>query len=66
MFFISNATNMRKCLLIYFLLKTLISFSQLENNNWYFGNNAGLNFSTTPPTPITGSLSALTSNEIKV
>jgi gliding motility-associated-like protein len=50
---------MRKCLLIYFLLKTLISFSQLENNNWYFGNNAGLNFSTTPPTPITGSLSAL-------
>lgn len=57
--FISNSTNMRKCILIYFLLKSFISFSQLENNNWYFGNNAGLNFSTTPPTPITGSLSAL-------
>ncbi|MCC6702093.1 MAG: hypothetical protein IT221_11245, partial [Fluviicola sp.] len=32
---------------------------QLENNIWYFGTNAGLNFSTSPPTAILGSLSAL-------
>ncbi len=28
-------------------------FAQGEANNWYFGQNAGVNFSTTPPTPLT-------------
>lgn len=28
-------------------------FGQGEANNWYFGQNAGINFSTTPPTPLT-------------
>lgn len=29
-------------------------FSQGEANNWYFGLNAGLSFSTTPPSPLSG------------
>jgi hypothetical protein len=45
---------MKIYLVPFIILNSLISFSQLENNIWYFGNNAGLNFSTTPPTPITG------------
>ncbi|GAA0728656.1 T9SS C-terminal target domain-containing protein [Aquimarina litoralis] len=28
-------------------------FGQGEANNWYFGQNAGISFSTTPPTPLT-------------
>ncbi|WP_299211097.1 T9SS type B sorting domain-containing protein [uncultured Aquimarina sp.] len=28
-------------------------FAQGEANNWYFGQNAGISFSTTPPTPLT-------------
>jgi hypothetical protein len=42
------------------LLTTLLSlapengFAQKENYRWYFGDHAGLDFSTTPPTPITG------------
>eukprot|EP01035_Chromulina_nebulosa_P055523 gene55523-76076_t len=27
--------------------------AQKENNIWYFGNNCGLDFSTTPPTALT-------------
>jgi len=33
--------------------------AQNENNFWYFGNNAGLDFSTNPPLPITGNLYTL-------
>jgi len=30
-----------------------LQYSQGEANNWYFGQNAGISFSTTPPTPLT-------------
>lgn len=30
-------------------------WSQGETNRWYFGNNAGLDFSTSPPSPISNS-----------
>ncbi len=30
-------------------------YSQGQETNWYFGNMAGLNFATTPPTPLTNS-----------
>lgn len=33
-----------------------IIFSQNETNNWYFGQNAGLNFSTNPPTILTNGM----------
>ncbi|MHA7057825.1 T9SS type B sorting domain-containing protein [Aquimarina sp. M1] len=39
-------------ILIVFLLGYSL-FAQGEANNWYFGQNAGINFSTTPPTPLT-------------
>jgi gliding motility-associated-like protein len=44
-----------KYLLIYlflslFLIIPLSTFSQGEANNWYFGQNAGINFNNTPPT----------------
>jgi|GEM_PF-945710 len=41
-------------LLFIFLLITNFSFSQKENNNWFFGQNCGLTF--TPTTVISGSL----------
>lgn len=34
----------------------LISYGQLENNNWFFGYNNGLNFSSNPPLNIPSSL----------
>ncbi|MBW1294862.1 T9SS type B sorting domain-containing protein [Aquimarina litoralis] len=37
--------------LLFFL--SISIFGQGEANNWYFGQNAGINFSTTPPTPLT-------------
>ncbi len=40
---------------IYLLLfVTTLCFAQGENDNWYFGYGSGLNFSTTPPTPLYG------------
>jgi gliding motility-associated-like protein len=44
--------------IIFMLIMCLgqISQAQKEGNNWYFGKNAGLNFNTTPPTPVTGVL----------
>ncbi|WP_299257033.1 T9SS type B sorting domain-containing protein [uncultured Aquimarina sp.] len=39
--------------IILFLLVGSSLFAQGEANNWYFGQNAGINFSTTPPTPLT-------------
>lgn len=41
-------------------LVTISIFGQREANNWYFGKNAGINFSTTPPTVLTdGQLNTL-------
>jgi len=47
---------MKKLLTIIFLLNWLIIFGQGEANFWYFGRNAGIDFNTSTPTPITGSL----------
>lgn len=38
------------------ILLPLISFSQGESNNWFFGQNAGLDFSNGDPVAINGSL----------
>ncbi|WP_105022989.1 T9SS type A sorting domain-containing protein [Nonlabens xylanidelens] len=43
---------MRKLILLGFVMSCLLSYSQEEGNFWYFGQNAGLDFSTTPPTPL--------------
>lgn len=37
-------------ILLLFLLAVGESFGQGENNNWYFGNYAGITFGTNPPT----------------
>jgi gliding motility-associated-like protein len=37
---------------LFFLLLNTSAFAQGEGNNWIFGNDAGLNFSTDPPTII--------------
>lgn len=42
------------------LLISSFSFSQNENNKWYFGSAAGLDFVTNPPTPISTSAMLLT------
>ena len=34
------------------LLFPILNFSQGEANNWYFGNNAGITFSTSPPSAL--------------
>ena len=47
---------MKKALTTIFLLVSIFSYSQKEANFWYFGLNAGLDFSTDPPTAIAGSL----------
>jgi len=41
--------NMKYILLflLFFILNNIL-FSQKEGNNWYFGTNAGLNFTTNP------------------
>ncbi|GAA3509431.1 hypothetical protein GCM10022393_22340 [Aquimarina addita] len=45
---------------ILLLFTSLSLLGQGEANNWYFGQNAGLNFSTTPPTALTnGQLNTL-------
>ncbi|CAM3498171.1 T9SS type B sorting domain-containing protein [Flavobacterium gelidilacus] len=43
---------MKKLLLLYFLLIFNFAYSQGEANIWYFGQNAGLNFNTNPPTAL--------------
>src|SRR5688572_5026866 len=42
--------------LFVFLIMTGFCFSQLETSKWYFGNNAGVDFSTNPPTTFTNGL----------
>ncbi len=45
--------------LFFFVFVTSVVFGQKEGNNWYFGNQAGITFNTTPPTALTnGDLSA--------
>ncbi len=46
-------TLFKKYILFVFILFCFKSQSQNETNNWYFGANAGLNFSTIPPTILT-------------
>ena len=50
-----------RSLMLLVLLCPLINFSQGEANNWYFGNNAGITFSTSPPSAISDG--QLTTNE---
>ncbi|HET8885315.1 MAG TPA: T9SS type B sorting domain-containing protein [Salinimicrobium sp.] len=51
---------MKKFLIIFFFLNCTVILAQGEANYWYFGNHAGLDFSTTPPTALTdGQLSTL-------
>ncbi len=38
---------------IVFVFTSLVCFSQNQNNIWYFGYKAGLNFNTNPPTALT-------------
>ena len=49
---------MQKILLLLLMIYCTRVSAQGEANIWYFGNNAGLNFNTNPPTPLTnGALS---------
>ena len=48
---------MKKIVLCFLLILPVISYSQGEANNWYFGLNAGLNFNGDTVTSINGSLS---------
>ena len=50
---------MKKLAAILFLFITSIIFAQGEANYWFFGQNAGLDFNSGNPTPITGSLNTL-------
>jgi gliding motility-associated-like protein len=50
-------TNLHKpILLLVFLIQCSKLFAQKEANIWYFGQNAGLNFNTNPPTALTNSV----------
>ena len=44
---------MKKLISFLLLFIALNSFSQKEANVWYFGENAGIDFSTSPPTALT-------------
>ncbi|MBG7631073.1 MAG: immunoglobulin domain-containing protein, partial [Bacteroidetes bacterium] len=50
---------MNKLIFIFFFLSSAILFAQGEANNWFFGQNAGINFNGGKATTITGSLSTL-------
>jgi hypothetical protein len=45
----------KRILLTTFLLQTLLSFSQKQNNIWYFGDKAGINFNSGTATLLTNS-----------
>ena len=47
---------MRIFLSVVLFLITLTTYGQKEANYWYFGHKAGLDFSTSPPTALTGKL----------
>lgn len=42
--------------LVWLFLSAVLVWGQNQNNKWYFGNKAGLDFMTVPPTPLTGSM----------
>ncbi|WP_196888526.1 gliding motility-associated C-terminal domain-containing protein [Aureivirga sp. CE67] len=44
--------------LLYFIF-TVSVFAQKESSIWFFGENAGLDFNTNPPTPIVGEMETL-------
>jgi len=44
---------LNKILIRLFIFLQLTLYSQ-QSNNWYFGSQCGLNFSTSPPSPLTG------------
>jgi gliding motility-associated-like protein len=46
---------MKRFFYIIFLLISHVAFGQLESNFWYFGDHAGISFSTNPPTALTNS-----------
>lgn len=46
---------MKKIVITLFLFYSTFIFSQKEANIWYFGRNAGLDFSSGSPVPLTGS-----------
>jgi len=46
---------MKKIIILFGATLSYFAFSQGENNNWYFGNKAGVTFNTTPPTALTDS-----------
>lgn len=51
-----NLKIMKNKFLIWFwILFPLLAFSQGENDNWYFGNQAGVNFTGTSPVTLTNS-----------
>lgn len=51
---------MKKLLILLTTFLSIASYAQKEANVWYFGENAGLDFNTTPPTALTnGRLSTL-------
>lgn len=46
-----------------FLLSVIVLFSSAQQANyWYFGNQAGLNFNTNPPTPLSNGLTGNVDN----
>ncbi|MFI5218622.1 MAG: T9SS type A sorting domain-containing protein [Bacteroidia bacterium] len=45
---------MKQLALLILLLQTTYATAQNQANNWYFGNNAGITFSTNPPTFLSG------------
>ena len=53
---------MKRLLFIFTLFITSVSFAQLENANWCFGINAGVNFNASPPTPFTSQSTYSTPN----
>lgn len=51
----TNATSMKKILLIsYLVFSAGFLFSQNQTMNWFFGQHAGITFSTAPPTFLSG------------
>ena len=50
---LSNQLALRLCLVLLSLVFCTKLLSQGEFNNWYFGDQAGITFSTIPPSPLT-------------
>ncbi|HXB12438.1 MAG TPA: T9SS type A sorting domain-containing protein [Bacteroidia bacterium] len=43
---------MKSSFLLVLCFASVLCFSQKQGNNWYFGDHAGLNFNTNPPSPL--------------